>query len=125
MPVGVASNMIPSVDPLKYQTKEEKSKVKNASSEMLTVKLRYKEPAGNTSKLLSRAVVDRGGDDVSQDFRFVSAVAMFGQLLRNSKYKGESDYEQVIALAKKGLNNDEQGYRREFVRLAEAMKSIH
>lgn len=125
VPVGVTSNMIPSVDPLKYQTKEEKSKVKNTSNEMLTVKLRYKEPAGNTSKLLSRAVVDRGGDDVSQDFRFVSAVAMFGQLLRNSKYKGESDYEQVIALAKKGLNNDEQGYRREFVRLAEAMKSIH
>lgn len=124
VPVGVKNSMVPSVDPLKYQDNEEKPKVESKSGELLTVKLRYKEPDGDTSKLLSRAVTDRGGDNVSQDFRFASAVAMYGQLLKNSQYKGNADYNKVITLAKQGLNNDEQGYRREFVRMVEATRSL-
>jgi len=49
---------------------------------------------------------------------------MFGQLLRNSDFKGTSNYDDVMALARKGFGEDKQGYRREFVRLAEAMKQM-
>ena len=49
---------------------------------------------------------------------------MFGQLLRNSDFKGNASYDKVIALAKTGLENDEQGYRREFVRLVETAKGL-
>jgi Ca-activated chloride channel family protein len=58
----------------------------------------------------------------SGDFIFASAVAMFGQLLRDSEFKGTSSYDGVIALARNGLGEDKQGYRREFIRLAEAAK---
>lgn len=58
------------------------------------------------------------------DFHCASSVAMFGQLLRDSDFKGEADYDQVIHLAKLGLANDEHGYRKEFVRLVELVKGI-
>jgi Ca-activated chloride channel family protein len=47
---------------------------------------------------------------------------MFGQLLRDSAYKGDASYAKVIELARKGLDNDPNGYRREFIRLAEAVQ---
>jgi Ca-activated chloride channel family protein len=60
----------------------------------------------------------------SVDFTFASAVAMFGQLLRNSDFKGTSTYNDVIKLASSSYGDDKQGYRREFVRLAETMKQL-
>ena len=60
----------------------------------------------------------------SADFTFASAVAMFGQLLRNSDFKGISTYDDVVTLARKGFGEDKQGYRHEFLRLAEAMKQL-
>ena len=68
--------------------------------------------------------VDNKGNNVSSDFRFASAVAMFGQLLRESDFKGNASYDKVIDLAKQGLNNDDKGYRREFIRLVEAAKGL-
>lgn len=47
---------------------------------------------------------------------------MFGQLLRDSDFKGNASYDKVINLAKQGLNNDDKGYRREFIRLVDAAK---
>jgi hypothetical protein len=47
---------------------------------------------------------------------------MFGQLLRDSEFKGNATYDKVISLAKTGLENDEKGYKREFIRLAELPK---
>ena len=68
--------------------------------------------------------MDNKGNNVSSDFRFASAVAMLGQLLRDSDYKGEATYDIVFCLAKHGLYHDYKGYRREFVRLVEAAKGI-
>ena len=45
---------------------------------------------------------------------------MFGQLLRDSDFKGEATYDKVISLAKQGLDHDDKGYRREFVRFQKA-----
>lgn len=96
----------------------------SGSKELLTVKLRYKQPDGDASKKIELPLVDNKQNDVSADFRFASSVAMFGQLLCNSDYKAEATYDKVIALAKSALDNDDQGYRREFIRLAETTKGL-
>ncbi|MDD3036692.1 von Willebrand factor type A domain-containing protein [Bacteroides sp.] len=124
IPVGVKNDYLGKVDDLKYQKKEKKMVKSTGSDELLTVKLRYKSADKDVSKKIELPFVDSKGNNVSSDFKFASAVAMFGQLLRNSDFKGDATYDQVIDLAKQGLNNDEKGYRREFVRLAEATKGI-
>lgn len=125
IPAGVKGTLPGTVDSLKYQkTTAAESDFKSDSKEMLTVKLRYKNPGERTSRLLSESLTDRGGDTVSADFRFASAVAMYGQLLRNSDFKGDATYRQVIQTAKSGLANDREGYRREFIRIVEAVEGI-
>lgn len=124
IPVGVKSNIIGKVDDLKYQKKTEKSIHPNTSKELLTVKLHYKAPNGQVSKKIELPLTDTKNNQVSADFRFASAVAMFGQLLRDSEYKGDATYNKVISLAKTGLENDEKGYRREFIRLVETAKGL-
>jgi Ca-activated chloride channel family protein len=127
VPVGVKFSGAGTVDPLKYQKnkKSNEKTVLTGSKELLTIKLRYKEPDGDTSKKIELAVMDNKSDKVSTDFRFASAVAMFGQLLTKSDFKGNADFDKVIALAKNALENDEKGYRREFVRLAESAKGLN
>lgn len=122
VPVGVESDV-------KVSESESKpveggaSTITNAS-DLLVVNLRYKEPEKDTSELLQLGVADQGGNAVSADFRFASSVAMFGQLLRDSEYKGKATYDDVVSLARTALDNDEQGYRKEFIRLVEAAKGL-
>jgi Ca-activated chloride channel family protein len=126
VPVGVQFSDAGNIDALKYQKnkKSKKEKVYTGSKELLTVKLRYKKPDGGTSRKIELAVIDDKSDNVSTDFRFASAVAMFGQLLTDSDYKGDATFDKVIAIAKNALDNDEQGYRREFIRLVESAKGL-
>jgi len=126
VPIGVESNLTGSIDPLKYQiTPSIVHPVSYyGSKELLTVKLRYKQPDVHTSKKIELALIDNKANNVSSDFKFASAVAMFGQVLRDSDFKGVGTYDKVIALAKTGLGEDEQGYRREFIRLAETVKGM-
>jgi len=102
-----------SVDPLKYQS----TKVTAASPELLTLKLRYKEPEGDTSKLLTYTVNDNHANVIaaSDNLRFASAVAEFGMLLRDSKFKGDATYDEVRSLAHKSLGRDFEGYRHDFL----------
>ena len=124
IPAGVKNEYVGKVDDLKYQKKEKMTLKPTGSDELLTVKLRYKALDKDVSRKMELPFVDNKGDSVSSDFRFASAVAMFGQLLRDSDFKGTADYDKVIKLAKQGLNNDERGYRREFIRLVEAAKGL-
>lgn len=126
IPVGVKSNLTPNVDDLKYQMNtESKSSIKYTNSpELLTIKLRYKLPDEDKSSKIELPLVDKGGNNVSSDFKFVSAVTMFTQLLRNSSFKGDASFEKAISLAKDSYGEDKQGYRREFVRLAEVAKGL-
>ena len=123
IPVGVQSNFA-GVDPLKYQIAKNEKPFVNTSKELLTVKLRYKEPDGDNSKKIELAVSDNKGNKNSSDFHFAASVAMFGQLLRDSDFKGDATYDKVISLAKTGIDNDEKGYRREFIRLVETIKGM-
>jgi Ca-activated chloride channel family protein len=102
-----------SVDPLKYQS----TKVTAASPELLTLKLRYKEPESDTSSLLTYTVSDNHADvtAASNNLRFASAVAEFGMLLRDSKFKGDATYDEARTLAQKSLGRDFEGYRHDFL----------
>lgn len=124
VPAGVKSDFTGKVDDLKYQKTKPTPAATNNSKELLTVKLRYKAPDGNTSKKIEQPLIDDNKEKVSSDFRFASAVAMFGQLLRDSDFKGDATYDKVISLAKTSLDNDEKGYRREFIRLAETAEGL-
>jgi Ca-activated chloride channel family protein len=93
------------------------------SPELLTIRLRYKEPTGSKSRLLSVPVVDRGQRE-SDDFRFASAVAAFAMVLRNSEYKGAADYNLVLALARQARGEDEEGYRQEFISMVERARAL-
>jgi Ca-activated chloride channel family protein len=96
----------------------------NRSSELLTIRLRYKEPTGSRSRLLSVPLVDRGDRQSSDDLRFASAVAAFAMVLRNSEYKGTADYNLVLALAREARGADEEGYRQEFISMVERARAL-
>ncbi|HWZ28703.1 MAG TPA: von Willebrand factor type A domain-containing protein [Gemmatimonadales bacterium] len=94
------------------------------SGEMLFVKVRYKTPTGETSRLLTHPVSATATRSPSVDFRFQAAVVEFALLLRKSAYRGEANIRDVIATARESLGSDPEGYRSEFVRLAEAARSM-
>ncbi|MEI6233734.1 MAG: von Willebrand factor type A domain-containing protein [Planctomycetota bacterium] len=111
------------VDPLKYQQKPAEPapvKADGASPEMLTLKIRYKQPEGAVSKRLEFAFTDKGGslEQASTDFKFGTAVALFGQILKHSPNVQNATLRKVIDLADESRGNDEGGYRKEFIQLA-------
>jgi Ca-activated chloride channel homolog len=117
------------VDDLKYQKPaEEKPEryVSTGSKELLTLKLRYKQPDGDTSKLLEFPVTDGGKsfERASTDFKFATAVAEFGMLLRDSEFKGSSSYGAVLELAQAAKGTDAEGYRSEFINLVRKARAL-
>jgi len=118
IPVGEKNEFLENVDALKYQRNKIPTQI-NSNTELLTIKFRYKNPDGDKSMLLQRVVYDRQTttDAGSVNFRFVSAVAEFGMLLRNSSFRQQSSYKKTIALAKNALGDDREGYRTEFLQL--------
>lgn len=109
----------PVVDPLKYQTS-----TLTGSDELLTVKMRYKDPLDENSKMVSAVLNDKAGDEVSSDFRFAAAVARFGLLLREGKKMKAKDLDDIIDIASVNYGEDKDGYRREFVRLVKLTKDV-
>jgi Ca-activated chloride channel family protein len=123
VPVGApVDTLIPKPSNLRYQTPREVASG-GSSNEMLFVKLRYKEPDGSASKLMSRAVMDAVTSKTS-DFAFASAVAEFGLLLRDSKYKSGASYESIRELAAASIGDDPDGLRREFVSLVDKASKL-
>jgi len=114
----------PGVDKLKY-SKVAKSDTR-FNDELMTVKLRYKEPKETKSKLLSIGVLDRNSpiDSASANLKFASAVAQFGLLMRDSNYKGSANFSSVEKLARSGKGSDMKDYRREFLELVQKAKSM-
>jgi Ca-activated chloride channel homolog len=102
------------LDPLKY-TKT--ATTQTPSEESFTVALRYKRPDEDQSRRIEIGVVDQGRSlgESSDDFKFASAVAGFGMLLRNSDGKGSLTYPGVIEIAEQTLSRDGSGYRKEFI----------
>jgi len=121
-----SDEVIPGVDPLKYQQPVQLSNAAK-TDEVLTIKFRYKAPQGDVSKLITRTLADDKGPAqnlTSNNFRFACAVVQFGMLLRDSQYKGEANWNDMIAQAKAAKGDDDGGYRSEFIRLAESAKLL-
>jgi len=113
------------VDPLKYQANPEKPKY-NGSAEWTTVKLRYKQPKEDKSRLIKIPVEysERSAKKTSDNYRQATALAAFGMLLKNSAFAQGANYDLAIDLAKSVSLKDDQGYRRELIELMKIAKGI-
>jgi Ca-activated chloride channel family protein len=132
IPAGKAAKKetakLPTVDPLKYQQPQGALKPTAAaeSKELLTLKLRYKQPDGDVSKLIERSVADDVKDyaKASGEFKFAASVATFGMLLRRSAYRGTATLDGALELAQEGIGKDPFGYRAEFIELIRKAKQV-
>jgi len=126
VPRGVNDAQISAVDQLKYRQRAMDAAVRVANREILNVRVRYKEPDGNTSQLMETPVIDRrtAFDNASSDFQFAAAVASFGMVLRDSPHKGQSTMDSVIEIAEKSRGADKNGYRDEFVQLVRKARAL-
>jgi Ca-activated chloride channel homolog len=126
VPVGIKTDVnIRMPDSLRYQRRTVQS-TSAAGPELLFVKVRYKQPDGDQSRLISQPVLASAAASPSPsvDFQFQAAVAEFGLLLKNSDFKGKADLGHVITAAREARGQDPDGYRAEFVRLAETVRGI-
>lgn len=126
IPVGIESDFLQKVDSLKYQKNVVPFSQSSQTDEIMTVKFRYKEPDGDVSKLIEHPVKDKqiAIAKTSDNFRFATSVAEFGMLLRNSEFKSNASFENVLTLARKAKAKDEEGYRSEFIRLVESAQLL-
>ena len=120
VPVG-ATNVVAKTDSLKYQ-----KQVPVASGELLTAKLRYKLPDANASTRIDQPIVtkDITPSQPTESFRFASAVAEFALLMKDSAYKGSASFDAVIERARTAKGKDVDGWRAEFIRLAETAQLL-
>ncbi len=113
---------VSNVDKLEYQALKPVSTSKN----LMTVKLRYKKPDEDISKLIVNKYKKNEifRSKTTDNFIFSAAVAEFGMLLRDSKHKANSNFEQTLALAKAAKGADEYGYRNEFINLVQSAELL-
>ncbi len=109
----------PEVDPLKYQRNTLENETAKESGELLTLKMRYKQPDGDTSVKREWPVKDTGKSfkQADADMQFASAVAGFGMLLRDSRYRGDATFAGMREIAASSLGSDPNGERSEFLQL--------
>ncbi|MBO0698585.1 MAG: VWA domain-containing protein [Zavarzinella sp.] len=123
VPVGEKVGSI-DAEPLKYQTKPELTGAAR-TGEWLTVRMRYKHPETEKASEVSSVLPATGlAKEASADFQFAAAVAAFGMVLRDSGFRGDADYDKVMAWAKPAVGKDPGGHRAEFVRLVERAKDV-
>lgn len=115
---ATSDEVLPETDPLKYQTPTETEAPTDFSGEWMTVKIRYKAPDGDTSKLIELPIAQEVFTATpSADFQFQAAVAEAGLVLRQSTYRGSSSLENAIRRAEAAIGTDAGGYRTEFIHL--------
>jgi Ca-activated chloride channel family protein len=115
--VGVTSEYDKEIPGLKYTNIATDNEF---SDELFTVKFRYKKPDGNKSIELVH-IQNMVAKEMSKDFQFSAAVALFGQQLRKSVFINKTSFNDVIELAESGRSEDRNGYRAEFIRLVKSI----
>ncbi len=114
------------IDSLRYQEKQLISDQK--SNELAFVKIRYKNPDQETSKLISQPVyvsnIHSTVKQTTSDFKFASSVIGFGELLKGGQYQKDFGFDQIIELSTNARGKDTFGYRSEFVQLVKLAKSL-
>jgi Ca-activated chloride channel family protein len=125
VPAGKEAPVESPVDELKYGPHPVGEP--EASPEMLTVKIRYKQPDSDVSTKLEFPLTDTGGtwEKSTRDFQWAAAVAGFGMLLRESPHKGSLSWSLVDELAIEGRTGKAAGAdRAQFVRLIEKARAL-
>ncbi|MBA6155358.1 von Willebrand factor type A domain-containing protein [Tenacibaculum sp. S7007] len=117
VPVGVESKYLKNIPKLKYTKNNNQDKY---NEELLTVKFRYKEPSKSVSKEIVKVMKDVT-INASDDMKFIASVALFGMQLKKSAFTNNAKKKDVLKLANSGSLNDENGYRKEFVRLVKSL----
>lgn len=105
-------------------SRDERAGTNDVPRELCNIKLRYKDPDALTSKLFSKTVgtdIKKAGETTDR-FRFSAAVAEFGMILRDSKFRGSATTADVISLATGARGADPDGYRAEFIRLVQSAR---
>lgn len=105
------------------KTVVQKTTTKFKQGEFAVLKFRYKEPNGNTSKLI-QTTISNSNKPASTDMKFIQSVIEFGLILRDSEYKGNANFDRVLKNAKIGLGRDPYGYRSEFIKIVEKTKTL-
>lgn len=105
---------------LKYQT----STMTGDNSELMTVKIRYKEPEENESKLIEMPVLNDVTNEMSENFKFAASLAEIGMILNKSEFVGSATYDSAVELAKEGLGEDSLGFRTEYLHMIDMMRYI-
>jgi len=116
VPVGVTV-ATSEVDPLKYQRETRPTRAR-ASGELLTVKVRSSSPEAQIGRAHTRVVMNKPAS-MSANVGFASAVAEFGMVLRGSPDSGDASVQAAVARARRFRGSDNEGYRSEFIVLAE------
>ncbi|HEX6118166.1 MAG TPA: YfbK domain-containing protein, partial [Dongiaceae bacterium] len=115
------------VDPLRYGNGQHDGKPDPEAGEFAFLRLRYKVPDGDVSKLietpLPAAALKQPGE-APADARFAVAVAAFGQKLRGGDYIGAFGYDEIAQVARTARGGDTDGYRAEFIDLVEMAKAL-
>src|SRR5690554_573907 len=121
IPNGVKSDFYSYENDLKYTKNTTSGSFQN---ELATVKFRYKKPKEDKSIEMVHTVENKptGLKNASRDFKFASAVAWFGLKLRDSKLITNKESKDIVTLAREGIQNDDDGYKAEFIRLVESVK---
>lgn len=124
IPVGVKNPFAEEVDALKYSAP---AVAATGGGEVMTVKLRYKQPDGDKSRLLS-VTLSRGDykrfAEADENVRFASAVAAWGMLLNHSAFAQNASFRQVLSIAGGALGSDKEGYRKEFIELVKKSERL-
>jgi Ca-activated chloride channel homolog len=148
IPAGSEGSVV-DIDPLKYQSTGEQKlnreqrigrsgkkmdgngerlerKPGDYANELLTIKLRYKQPDGEKSVLYEQPVAARleTFEKSSDNLRFAAAVAMYGMILRDSEYLQQGTIEEVLQMAHRARGADHEGYRGEFIKLVNTSGSL-
>lgn len=136
--VALVGSAAPVVEKLKYQKNAVSAgpeikpvclEENDISRELLTVRLRYKSPDATEDMPAAEfetAITDRGGAarEASENFRFATAVAMAGLVLRDSQFRGDANLDAAIEIAQSSIGEDAQGWRKEFVELLQKAKGL-
>lgn len=109
-----------------YEIKPAARRGIGANGQIATLRLRYKDPGAEASKLLATTIRDQGLSwyRASDDFKFAAAVAQFGMLLRDSEHRGTTDWSAALELAKVARGADRGGYRQELVAMVETAAGL-
>ncbi|QQS28360.1 MAG: von Willebrand factor type A domain-containing protein [Sphingobacteriales bacterium] len=91
-----------------------------------TIDFRYKMPGESVSREITMPITDyqTGFAESTENNRFAASVVAYAMLLRQSPYKGNVTFSNVIDWAQNARNYDPHLFREEFIELVETVNAM-